>query len=59
VIDLREVAMERFIAVLTWIALAAAVIAAFVVRHEPQRRNARHTHQTLRRAGPSDRAAGS
>lgn len=46
--------MERFVALLTWVALAAVLIAAFVVRHEPQRSSAR---QKLRRAGPSDRAA--
>jgi hypothetical protein len=31
--------MERFIALLTWVALAAVLIAAFVVRHEPPRSN--------------------
>jgi hypothetical protein len=48
--------MERFIALLTWVALAAVLIAAFVVRHEPPRPN---VQQKLRRAGPNDRARGS
>lgn len=48
--------MERFIALLAWIALAVVLIAAFLARHEPPRPN---PHRKLRRAGTSDSAAGS
>jgi hypothetical protein len=45
--------MERFIALLSWVALVVVLLAAFFVRHEPPRRQAR---QRSRRAAPSDRA---
>jgi hypothetical protein len=46
-------AMERFVILLTWLAVAAVLIAALVIRHEPPRPTTPKGH----RRGPSDRAA--
>jgi hypothetical protein len=47
--------MERFVALLTWIALAVVLIAALFARHEPQRPDSRPTG----RRADNDRAAAS
>jgi hypothetical protein len=49
-----EAAVERFVALLSWMALAVALIAAFLMRHEPRSGN---TERKFHRAGRSDRAA--
>jgi hypothetical protein len=55
VINGRTFVMERFVSLLAWTAFAVALIAAFLVRHEPRPGNAERNSRRAARSGSAAR----